>query len=215
MKNYFKTYYRTRITQGVLGEGASDQKEQMISDALTKHKNIMEGYNPNGRESGIMDPDDRANYIKHFTNFINESYFKGVNLSWTEARDGHNTLVEDHKDAKYLSNFADFMNSPRTNIILETSMLSEEEKQERKSFPNAIVAAVRKHVKNPGKTVSSSRGDNFDVLDIALHAAKKYEYYKKNPPTTPFEKAKFQQAHETLKHHLPHDVVDDLIQSHF
>lgn len=215
MKNYFKTYYKTRISQGVLGEQASEFNNQLMTDALTKHKNIMEGYNPNGRDSGIMEPEDRAKYIKHFTNFIKESYFEDLDVNWTKARDTHNSIINNHNDLEYLSNFTDFMNSPTTNIILENAMLSEEEKKT-STFEGDVADAVRKHVNNPSKTVLSSRGDNFDTLDVAHDAAKTISYYMKNKgEMKPHEKAHLQKKITYLKHILPDEHVSALIKKHF
>ena len=212
MKNYFKTYYKTRITKGVLGE-STDFQQKLISEALVKHDNIMNGFKPNGRDAGFIDPSDRADYIKHFTNFVNESYFEDISVSWSKARDVHNLIVNEH-DARYLANFADFMNSPTTSIIIENAMLSEEEKKT--SFEDDVVAAVREHVKNPHTTVMSSRGDNFDKMDIAHHAAKMVSaYMKDSKERKPHEEMHFQKQIRSLKDILPDEHVAALMKKHF
>lgn len=205
MKNHFKAYYKTRITQGVLGEQASDFNDQLRAEALTKHNNIMEGYNPSGRDSGIMNPEDRAKYIKHFTNFIKESYFEDLDVNWTKAKDTHNLIIDNHNDVEYLSNFTDFMNSPTTTLILENCMLTEEERY-KSTFEGDIVNAVRKHVNESPKTVSS-----------AHDAATTVSYYmtEGKGPTEPHKKAHLAKKIAYLNHIIPEAHVSALINKHF
>jgi hypothetical protein len=212
MKNYFKRYYKTRITKGVLGE-STDFQQKLISEALVKHDNIMNGFKPNGRDAGFIDPSDRADYIKHFTNFMNENYFEDVTVSWSKAKDVHNLIVNE-QDAKYLSNFADFMNSPTTCIIIENAMLSEEEKKT--TFQDDVAAAVRQHVKDHDTTVMSSRGDNFTRMDIAHHAANMIASYLKNSgERKPHEELHFQKQLRSLRNILPEEHVKALLKKHF
>ncbi len=121
MKHYFKNYYKTRITEGVLQHNEA-YKTQLRVAALEKHDNIMEGFNPDGRELGFVAPDSRAEYIKHFTSFIKEQ-FNIQDISWKEAKILHKRLVQesnaDETAKAYVGRFTDFMNTPTTKIIIE------------------------------------------------------------------------------------------------
>jgi len=235
MKNYFKSYYKTRLTQGILGEHANELIESMKTDALTQHKNIMEGYAPAGRESGILNPESRADYLKHFTSFIKEQFHLDE-MDWKGARNIHNAILEgkapeilvESNGSDYVSRFTEFMNTPSTRIILENALIEQEvkakelreNKEDKKespaSFVDSVIHAVRQHVKNPGKTISSSRGDNFDVLDHAQSAAEHIQYHMKHADkVTPHEKGKHQDRIAWLKSVLPDEVVDRLIEKHF
>lgn len=122
MKHYFKNYYKTRITEGVIESEA--YKTQMVNAALAKHENIMEGFNPDGRSLGFITPDSRAEYIKHFTSFIKEQ-FNIQDISWKEAKILHKRLVQESSNDEtakaYLGRFSDFMNTPSTKIIIENA----------------------------------------------------------------------------------------------
>lgn len=214
MKNYFKTYYKTRINNRLLGEQVDHSNSAAIQNALTKHNNIMEGYNPGGRQSGIMNPENRANYITHFTNFLKEQ-FKNDNINWKESKSIHQYFVEQN-NSSYISAFADFMNTPSTNIILETVSLNESHESDRHPFINDIIDAVRKHVKNPHTTISSSHGDNFDYLDHANEAAKSIIYHMQNKDSaSPIDNDRHNRRIEWLKSIIPSQVVDELISKHF
>lgn len=121
MKHYFKNYYKTRITEGVL-EHDKAFKTQIKESALERHENLMEGFNPDGRELGFIAPDSRAEYIKHFTSFIKEQ-FNIQDISWKEAKMLHKRLVQesntDETAKAYVNRFCDFMNTPTTKIIFE------------------------------------------------------------------------------------------------
>lgn len=219
MKNYFKTYYKTRISQGVLGEQASDLKQQLATEALAKHKNIMEGYNPGGRDSGIMNPEDRAKYIKHFTNFIKESYFNDLEVNWTKARDAHNHMIEEDG---YVSAFTDFMNSPTTNIILEKSILTEEA-QKHSPFVNDVIEAIKKHVKNPYQTVGVRHKGDFvdqidDVFDTWIPTSGYIEAHLNDPKAKEaplWVQAGHDRRIDNLRHLLGKENADNLLKKHF
>ena len=94
--------------------------------------------------------------------------------------------------------------------------LLENKEEKKSSFRDDIVAAVRQHVKDPHKTISSSRGDDFDIMDHAELAAKTIEFHMKNPDKVePWEKDKHTKRISWLKSKLPSEVVDQLMKKHF
>jgi hypothetical protein len=212
MKNYFKTYYKTRINNGILNEQVN-VNDKFTQNALFKHSNIMEGYNPEGRDSGIMNPNNRANYIKHFTNFLKEK-FENDNINWKESRSIHEYFVAEN-NSSYIAAFTDFMNAPSTNIIIENVELNENEHGEH-PFITDVLAAVKKHVKNPNQTISSAHGDNFDIMDHARSAADHIEYHMRKPEAaSPVDRNRHDKRVRWLKSVLPDDIVDELISKHF
>jgi hypothetical protein len=99
------------------------------------------------------------------------------------------------------------------NILSEST---EEEKEEKTSFKDDIIAAVRKHVKDPHVTISSAHGDNFDIMDHAISAADNIQWHMQNPDKVKdWEHDKHRRRVEWLKRTLPSEVVDDLMKKHF
>ena len=91
-----------------------------------------------------------------------------------------------------------------------------ENMEEKKSFQDDIIAAVRQHVKDPHITISSAHGDNFDIMDHARSAAENIEWDMKNPDKLQgIQKDKHTRRIEWLKRTLPPDVVDTLMKKHF
>lgn len=94
--------------------------------------------------------------------------------------------------------------------------LLENKEEKKSSFKDDIVAAVNQHVKNPHQTISSSRGDDFDIMDHAISAADNIEFHMKNPDKVqPWEKDKHTKRISWLKSRLPSEVVDQLMKKHF
>lgn len=85
-----------------------------------------------------------------------------------------------------------------------------------KSFTDEVITAIRKHVKDPEKTISSERGDDFDVFDHARSAADAIEYHLRNPDKVQsWEREKHQRRINWLKSKLPETVVTELMKKHF
>lgn len=94
--------------------------------------------------------------------------------------------------------------------------LLENNEEKKSSFKDDIVAAVRKHVKDPHVTISSSHGDNFSIMDHAISAADNIEWHMQNPDKVqPWENNKHIRIIEWLKSRLPSEVVDELMKKHF
>lgn len=83
-----------------------------------------------------------------------------------------------------------------------------------KSFADDIISAVRQHVDDPERIISSERGDDFSVFDHARSAADAIEYHMKNPDKE-LNKDKHTKRLEWLKRTLSPGVVDNLMTKHF
>lgn len=85
-----------------------------------------------------------------------------------------------------------------------------------KSFTDEVISAVRKHVKDPERTVSSERGDDFDMFDHARSVANAIEWHIRNPDKVQaWEKDKHAKRIDWLKRTLPPEVVSSLMSRHF
>lgn len=83
-------------------------------------------------------------------------------------------------------------------------------------FVEDVIRAVQKHHENPGKIISSERGDDFDILDHAREAAKNIEYHMRNKETLhPSEHHKHERRVNWLRTVLPEEIVSGLISKHF
>jgi hypothetical protein len=95
-------------------------------------------------------------------------------------------------------------------LLRETSEKKEEPKT---SFVEDIITAVRKHVKDPSKTVTSSRGDDFDTFDKAHLAARLVQMQIEKPHDS--EKHSHNKRIQYLKSILPDETVHGLLKKHF
>lgn len=93
--------------------------------------------------------------------------------------------------------------------LLEGKLLTE-------SFKRDIIDAIRAHVDDPNKTISSERGDDFDILDHAGSAAESIEdHMRRRNQAGPMEIDKHEKRIKFLKRVLPDHVVDGLLKKHF
>ena len=181
MKNYFKNYYRQRLTNKILNENYDGLREQIKENVLKVHSNIMKGYSPAGYEYGFIDPESQTSYIQLFTNFIKE-HTHVQNITWKDANFIHNsiineTLSQDLLEAygqDYISNFIDFMNTPSIQIVFDNielipkpsgDVISEGDINDPHDPKNFGINFSRL---KPGQFVS--HGDIFDEKDLIYRA---------------------------------------------
>lgn len=95
--------------------------------------------------------------------------------------------------------------------LLEGKLLTE-------SFKRDIIDAIRAHVDDPHKTISSERGDEFDIMDHAGLAAEYIEDHMKNPKRHEADSSEIDRHEKRIKYLkrvLPDHVVDGLMKKHF
>lgn len=135
------------------------------------------------------------------------------------------------KDPKFKKKFGERADEVRSRIANKMAQKKEsynpykeklyallENEQPKASFRGDIIDAIRAHVDDPHKTISSERGDNFDIMDHAGLAAEYIEDHMKNPKRHEADSREIDRHEKRIKYLkrvLPDGVVDELMKKHF
>lgn len=93
-----------------------------------------------------------------------------------------------------------------------------ENDQSKSSFRKDIIDAIRAHVDNPHKTISSERGDDFDIMDHAGLAAEYIDSHMKDPKRHEADSREIDRHEKRIKYLkrvLSDNVVNELMKKHF